>query len=52
MFTFLAINGVELTADADATWTFMVRLYETGAFHFENLEAWLRLHTQAMEGER
>lgn len=45
MFTFLAINGVELTANADATWTFMSKLYRTGTFSFEQLEPWLRANT-------
>lgn len=45
-YTFLAINGVELTADADETWRFMSRLYQTGHFHFEELEAWLRENTR------
>lgn len=47
MFTFLAINGVELTANADATWTFMFKLYEAGTFRFEELEPWLRANTNA-----
>lgn len=46
MYTFLAINGAELTAGADATWHFMSKLYETGTFHFEQLEPWLRANTK------
>ncbi|MEO0385245.1 MAG: type II toxin-antitoxin system death-on-curing family toxin [Pseudomonadota bacterium] len=45
MFTFLAINGVDLTANADATWKFMSKLYQTGTFSFEQLEPWLRANT-------
>lgn len=46
MYTFLAINGVEITADADGTWAFMSGLYETGGFRFDALETWLRANTR------
>ena len=46
MYTFLAINEIELTADADATWTFVSRLYQSDGFRFETLYDWLRRHTQ------
>ena len=46
MFTFLAINGVDLTADADETWGFLSNLYASGSFRFEELETWLRANTQ------
>ena len=42
MFTFLSINGVDLTADADQTWAFVSRLYQESDFNFAALEAWLR----------
>ncbi|CAN2532129.1 hypothetical+protein [Methylocapsa aurea] len=45
MFTFLAINGVRLTADADETWAFLSRLYEAGSFRFDALDQWLRQNT-------
>jgi death-on-curing protein len=45
MFTFLTINGIELTADADTTWQFMSKLYQDGTFRFEELEPWLRANT-------
>lgn len=45
MFTFLAINGVLLAADAEETWTFLSDLYEVSEFRFEALDAWLRRHT-------
>lgn len=45
-YTFLAINGVEITADADELWEFMSNLYETGNFSFEQLEPWLRKNTK------
>jgi death-on-curing protein len=48
MFTFLAINGIELTADAEETWAFLAPLYEANQLAFEALEAWLRAHTRPM----
>lgn len=44
MLTFLAINGYDLIAEADATYTFLMDLYETGRFSIETLEPWLRAH--------
>jgi death-on-curing protein len=41
-YTFLAINGGRIAADGDATYAFIIGLYETGAFDFENLTLWLR----------
>jgi death on curing protein len=46
-YTFLAINGALLTAEADAVYTFVSRLYETHAFSFEALVSWLRLNTKS-----
>jgi death on curing protein len=43
-YTFLAINGTSLTAEADAVYAFVSRLYETSGFNFEALVAWLRLN--------
>ena len=45
-FTFLAINGIDLTASADKAWTFLSRLYDRREFAFEVLDAWLRDHTR------
>ena len=45
-FTFLAINGVDLTADAEEAWTFLSRLYDRNEFTFDLLDAWLREHTR------
>jgi death on curing protein len=44
-YTFLAINGVSVTADADTTYAFISGLYETGSFRFDRLDVWLRDHT-------
>jgi death-on-curing protein len=43
-YTFLAINGARLTADAQETWDFVSGLYETNQFSFEKLVPWLRNH--------
>jgi death-on-curing protein len=47
MFTFLAINGVEITAAADVAWRFLSNLYENHEFRFEVLEGWLRENSHA-----
>lgn len=41
-YTFLAINGARLTVDADVTYLFITRLYDSGAFSFDALVPWLR----------
>jgi death on curing protein len=45
VYTFLAINELEVTADAESTYDFMIGLYEKGEFRLENLLGWLRIHT-------
>jgi death-on-curing protein len=45
-YTFLHINGYLLTADADAIYTFVINLYETGDFVFDTLEPWIRQNTR------
>ena len=45
MYTFLAINGTRLTANADETYRFISTLYEEKDFSFERLAAWLRENT-------
>jgi death-on-curing protein len=45
-YTFLAINGAHLTADADETYTFIEGLYAAGTFRFEHLVAWLRRNVE------
>lgn len=48
-YTFLAINGARLTADAEQTYAFVATLYEAGQFSFGQLVPWLRNHvTQEM----
>src|SRR5579862_666268 len=41
-YTFLAINGVRLTADAQETYNFVAGLYEANQFRFDKLVPWLR----------
>lgn len=41
-YTFLAINGLRLTARAEKTCAFLTALYEGGQFSFEKLVPWLR----------
>ena len=45
-YTFLAINGVSLTADSDCAWDFLSARYANGDFQFDKLEAWLRTNTE------
>ncbi len=46
-YTFLAINNVEITADADETWRFLSELYDSRDPAYDALEAWLRRNTRA-----
>ena len=41
-YTFLAINGVRLTASPEEAYAFISGLYEAGAFRFDKLAPWLR----------
>ncbi|HUB81865.1 MAG TPA: type II toxin-antitoxin system death-on-curing family toxin [Bryobacteraceae bacterium] len=41
-YTFLAINGLRLTAGADQICAFLASLYESNQFAFEKLVPWLR----------
>ena len=43
-YTFLAINGARLTADAQETQDFVLALYEENQFTFDKLVPWLRGH--------
>ncbi len=44
--TFLAINGIRLTASAKTTGAFISGLSVAGKFTLENLDPWLRRHCQ------
>jgi death-on-curing protein len=41
-YTFLAINGARLGADAQETYVFLADLYETNQISFDKLVSWLR----------
>ncbi len=43
-YTFLAINGMRLNADAEETAAFLRSLYETNQLSFDKLVPWLRSH--------
>lgn len=51
VYTFLAINGIALTADAETTWRFLHGLYERGLFRCDALDRWLRLNTASVHPE-
>lgn len=44
MYTFLAINGLYLAAEAEETYLFIASLYKADDFRFEKLASWLRSH--------
>ena len=44
VYTFLAINGARITADANETYAFIAALYDTNNFAFDKLVQWLRDH--------
>ncbi len=41
-YTFLAINGTELTIPGSEVYAFVIGLYESGSFRFDKLVLWLR----------
>ncbi|WP_299444609.1 type II toxin-antitoxin system death-on-curing family toxin [uncultured Rhodospira sp.] len=48
-YTFLAINGARLTANAEETFAFISGLYAANHFDFARLEPWLRSHTALLD---
>src|SRR5215471_19130693 len=46
-YTFLAINGARLKADADETYVFVATLYEANQFSFDKVAPWLRSHVSS-----
>ncbi len=46
-YTFLAINGAQLTADSEEAHAFISGLYEAGTFSFDKLAPWLRRNVKA-----
>ncbi len=51
-YTFLAINGAEITAEADPTHAFINGLYEADTFEFSRLAGWLRANVAATKTRR
>lgn len=51
-YTFLAINGMRLTADAEEAYAFIAGLYEAGMFRFDQLEPWLRRNSRPVSERR
>ena len=50
-YTFLAINGARITADADETFGFISGLYTAGTFDFEHLDQWMRARISLDNGQ-
>jgi len=48
VYTFLALNGLEITADAESTYRFILGLYDGGTFTFAALRDWLRRNTTVL----
>ncbi len=46
-YTFLAINGYYISANAGETYSFISGLYEEAAFRFDQLLPWLKLNLKA-----
>jgi death on curing protein len=46
MFTFLAVNDIELTAAPAATYLFIADLYQKNTFDFPQLLTWLRANAR------
>ena len=51
-YTFLAINGARLTAEAEETYDFIAALYETNQFSFDKLVPWLKEHVAPSNPQR
>jgi death on curing protein len=44
-YTFLAINGIRITAEAATVYDFIAGLYHTNSFAFDRILTWLRANT-------
>lgn len=44
-YTFLAINGMQLTVDSKQAYAFIGGLYKRNQFRFDELVPWLKRHT-------
>lgn len=48
-YTFLVINGFDITATADNTYKFIIKMYDDQTFRFDKLETWLRTNTRSLK---
>jgi death-on-curing protein len=48
VYTLLRTNGIDVTASASDTYTFIARLYRANTFEFSRLLTWLRKNTQTI----
>jgi death on curing protein len=44
-YTFLAINGIRITANAETIYDFIAGLYQANSFAFDQILTWLRTNT-------
>jgi len=44
-YTFLAINGMRISSNAETIYDFIAGLYQTDSFAFDQILAWLRANT-------
>lgn len=47
-YAFLGLNGLDITADADAVYAFVISLYDSNRFTFDALVTWLRANTKPL----
>jgi prophage maintenance system killer protein len=47
MAAFLAANGYRLEFNDAQAFAFLIGLYESGSFHFDKLDSWIRAHAAA-----
>lgn len=50
--TFLAINGIAITAESDAIYHFIIERLEGRTFRYDQIVAWLRVHTAPIDAQR
>lgn len=48
MIVFLGVNGLRISADADAVYSFLDERYSTGTMRFDILVPWLRANTEPL----
>ncbi|MEW6207935.1 MAG: type II toxin-antitoxin system death-on-curing family toxin [Acidobacteriota bacterium] len=48
-FTFLMLNGYDVSLDEDEAFAFITGLFETGQFSFANIEPWIRKNVATLD---